>query len=414
MQQWVVEIAYESRGGPRRSTETLYMPSENDVRDAISSKGGHVLSIRPHKRTPLERVLARSAWWQIQLLRGIMFRATSTSPGVALWKIIEAETNPTRQNILAPAREALTRGLGIVDALKALRIFDRATIAILSASERSNKLSEGIPYAINSIMQKRKNAGAVMGTMAWLAFDVVSIVQALFWGKGTVLKWFADNAPKEGAQDYEKYLRVTHNLELTWDILIWIAFGIAGFMGWCVFSYIANRGKRDWPTARIVRKIPLISSYMRDLSFADSMAAAARMLRSNVPISDMLKQAAEAANSPEVAAYWENADLQLNRGVNLGAALDREPLTRSERLELASLSDLSQVATIMESISEMRQQSSRTKHKIIVWMAFLLTGVYLTIAFGSAIFALTVMNMSMDSMMSSMTGGAGGGMGGGM
>jgi type II secretory pathway component PulF len=399
MQQWVVEIAYDSRSGPRRVVETIYMPSENDVRTAITSKGGHVLTIRPHKRTPLERILARSSWWQIQLLRGIMFRSTSTSPGVALWKIIEAETNPTRQNILAPAREALARGLGIIDALKALKIFDRSTIAILAASERSNKLSEGIPYAIHSITQKRKNAGAVMGTMAWLAFDVISIVQALFWGKGTVLKWFEENAPKEGP-DLEKYTRVVGNLSLTWDVLIWLAFGMAGFMVWCVISFIANRGKRDWPTARIVRKIPLISGYLRDLSFADSMTAASRMLRSHVPISDALRQSAEASNSPDVAMYWEKANSQLNRGMNLGASLDHEPLTRSERLELASLSDLSQVATIMESISEMRAQSSRTKHKIIVWLAFVFTGVYLAIAFGSAIYALTVMNMSMDGMMS--------------
>ena len=46
----------------------------------------------------------------------------------------------------------------------------------------------------------------------------------------------------------------------------------------------------------------------------------------------------------------------------------------------------------------------------IVWLAFVLTGVYLAIAFGSAIYALTVMNMSMDSMMSGLTGGAGGAM----
>jgi hypothetical protein len=86
-------------------------------------------------------------------------------------------------------------------------------------------------------------------------------------------------------------------------------------------------------------------------------------------------------------------------GWGLGTALDRAPLNRAERLELASLSDLSQVATIMESIAEIRSQSARTKHKLIVWMAFLLTGVYLAIGFGSAIYALTVMNMSMDSMM---------------
>ncbi len=152
MQQWVVEIAYETRSGPKVVTETVYLPSEEDVREAVQKKGGHVLTIRHHSRTPLERLLARSSWWQVQLLRGIMFRSTSTSPGVALWKIIEAQTNPTRQNILSPAREALTQGLGLIDALKALQIFDRSTLAILAASERSNKLMEGIPYAINCLV----------------------------------------------------------------------------------------------------------------------------------------------------------------------------------------------------------------------------------------------------------------------
>lgn len=410
MQQWIVQIAYDTRAGAKKSTETIYMPSEADVRDAIRQRGGYVLSIRPHSRTPLERLLARSSWWQVQLLRGIMFRATSTSPGVALWKIIEAETNPTRQNILAPAREALVQGLGLMDALKALQIFDRSTLAIISASERAGRLAEGIPYAINSITQKRKNTQAIMGTMGWLAFDVVTIVQSLFWGKSMVLGWFADNAPK-GGEELEKYKRVTSNLALTWDALIWVAFGFAGFMGWCVISFFLNKGKRDWPTARIVRKIPLISGYMRDLSFADSMSAAARMLRSNVPIGDVLRQSGEAANSPDVIGYWERANEQLSRGVSLGSALDKEPLNRAERLELATLSDLSQVATIMESIAELRSQSARTKHKIIIWLAFLFTGVYLALGFGSAIYALTVMNMSMDSMMGGLMGeGAGGGL----
>ena len=83
----------------------------------------------------------------------------------------------------------------------------------------------------------------------------------------------------------------------------------------------------------------------------------------------------------------------------MGAALDRAPLSRGERLEIASLSDLSQVATVMEAIAELRAQGAKSKHSMIVWMAFALTAVYLTIAFGSAIYALSVMNMSMDGMM---------------
>src|SRR5690606_20771686 len=123
----------------RVMSESFYMPSAADVRNEITRRGGHVLTIRPHERSTLERWMARSSWWQVQLLRGIQFRATATSPGVALWRLIQAETNARRQNILSPAREALSRGLGVIDALKALQIFDHSTLAILSASERSNR-----------------------------------------------------------------------------------------------------------------------------------------------------------------------------------------------------------------------------------------------------------------------------------
>lgn len=405
MQQWVAEIAYDTTSGPKRAVESYYMPTVEDVRQAVAKKGGYVLSIRPHERSPLERLMSRSTWWQVQLLRGIQFRSNSTSPGVALWRIIQAETSPMRQNILAPAREALSRGLGVIDALKALNAFDRGTIAILAASERANKLQEGIPHAIQSITQKRRNTRAIVGTMSWLAIDVVTIVQSLFWGRGMVLKWFRDNAPTD-PEELERFERVVDNLALTWDILIATAFGLGAFMAWAVISFFLNKGKQDWPTARIVRKIPMIGAYLRDLGFADSMMAAARMLRGLVPISQTLEQSSEATNVPEVAAYWIAANKELENGVGLGVALDRQPLTRSERLELASLSDLGQVATVLESIAEMRASSAKTKHALIVWIAFALTGVYLALAFGSAIYALTVMNMSMDSMMGGLMEGA--------
>lgn len=405
MQQWLAEIAYETTSGPKKATESFYLPTADDVRAAITKKGGYVLNIRPYARSPLERLLARSTWWQVQLLRGIQFRSNSTSPGVALWKIIQAETNPRRQNILAPAREALARGLGVIDALKALNIFDHGTIAILAGSERANKLVDGIPHAIQSITQKRKNTRAIVGTMSWLGFDVFSIVTSLWAGKDLVLGWFRDNPPDDPAEK-ERFDSVVNNLELTWDILIWSSVAGGVFMVWCIFSFWLNRGKKDWPTARLVRKIPLIGSYLRDLAFSDSMLAAARMLRGRVPIDDTLQQSADASASPDVAAYWENSAYNLGRGLGLGAALDQKPLTRSERLEIAGLSDLGQVATVMESISEMRSASAKTRHKFIVWIAFLITGVFLAIAFGSAIYALTVMNMSMDSMMGGLMQGA--------
>jgi type II secretory pathway component PulF len=403
MKQWLAEIAYDTRQGPKRVTEAFYLPTMADVRREIMKKGAYALSIRPYQRSPLERMLARSSWWQVQLLRGIQFRSTSASPGVALWKLIQSETNPRRQNILAPAREALSQGLGVMDALKSLNIFEHNTLAILAASEKANRLSEGIPYAIETITQKRRNSAKIKGTMAWLGFDVISILQGMFWGKDVVLGYFHSHAPTK-PDELEKFNRVVGNLELTWNALILIAVAVGAFMIWCMLSFWYNRGKDDFPTARVVRKIPLIGGYMRDLGFADSMSAAARMIRGNVPIGDTFYQAGQATNFPDVRNYWHSASEDLQRGINMGMALDREPLSKGERLELASLSDLSQVATIMESIAEMRTGAAKTKNSLIVWLAFGLTALYLLLAFGSAIFALTVMNMSMDSMVSGLMG----------
>jgi type II secretory pathway component PulF len=408
MQQWIAEFTIDTPAGPKVVTESYYLPTMADVRSEISKKGGYVLTIRAHERSPIERWMARSSWWQVQLLRGIQFRSTVTSPGVALWRLIQSETNPKRQNILAPAREALSRGLGVIDALKALNIFDHGTIAILAASERSNRLIEGIPHAIQSITNKRKNRRAVIGTMAWIGFDIFTIVQGMFWGKGKIIGWFKNNPPQD-ADELEHFNIIVGRLEFLWNFLTWFAVAMAVFLVWTILSFWHNRGKKDWPTARFVRRIPLIGSYLRDLGFADSAAAAGRMLRGRVPIADTLLQASEATTFPEVANYWLSAREDLSRGVGLGAALDKEPLTKGERLELAGVSDLDQVATVMDSIAEMRQQASKTKHSLIVWAAFGLSGVYLVIAFGSAIYALTVMNMSMDSMMGQFMPGAGGG-----
>ena len=407
MQQWIVEFTVDTPAGPKMMVESYYLPSTADVRAEINKRGGYVLTIRPQERPAYETWIARSGWWQVQLLRGIQFRATATSPGVALWRLIQAETNPRRQNILSPAREALSRGLSIIDALKALNIFDHGTLAILSSSERSNKLHEGIPHAIQNITQKGKNRRAIIATMSWIGFDIFSIVQGMFWGKEKIIGWFKSNLPTE-PDVLAHYLVVVGRLENLWNFLTWLAVGMAVFMGWAIFSFWNNRGKRDWPTARVVRRIPLISGYLRDLGFADSTSAACRMLRGNVPIADVLSQASEASTLPEVSKYWITARDDLTRGLGLGSALDREPLTRNERMELAGISDLGQVATVMESISEMRAQGARTKHKMIVWMAFVGSGLYLVIAFGSAIFALTVMNMSLDSMMNGVMGGGGG------
>src|SRR5262249_46457607 len=153
-------------------------------------------------------------------------------------------------------------------------MFDHSTLAILAASEQSNKLHEGIPHAIQNITQKRKNIAKIGGTVAWLGFDIFSIVQGMWWGRSTILTWFRKNAPTNPQAKIE-FDHSLDNLALLWNVLLGIAVAMGAFLVWTVISFWVNRGKKDWPTARMVRKIPLIGGYLRDLGFADSMAAAA-------------------------------------------------------------------------------------------------------------------------------------------
>lgn len=408
MEQWFAEYAVDTRSGPKRLTRLFYLPTVEAVRDAVRQEGGHLLTIREHEPSFSEKFMSKSIFWQIQLLRGIQFKSTTTSPSVAFWRLIQAEKNPRTQNILAPAREALSRGLGVIDAIKSLNIFDHATLAILSASERSNKLQEGIPQAIQNIMQRKKNMAKIVGLLGWIGFDLFSIIQSLMSGRGMILGYFRSNVPKD-PKVAEEFTRTVDNLEIFWDVLLYFAFAMAAAAVWIIISYRMNRGKTDWPTARFVRRIPLIGSYMRDLGLSDTTMAAARMLRGQVPISDTLRQAALATNVPEISQYWIDSYNDLSRGISLGTALDREPLTDSERTELMTVNDMSQVATVLESISDIRIEKSNSKYKMIVLGAFIFMSFYLLLAFGSAIFALQLMNVSTDSMMEQAMGGLAGG-----
>jgi hypothetical protein len=239
--------------------------------------------------------------------------------------------------------------------------------------------------------------------MTWIAFDLVSILQGMFWGKDFILKFFRKNMPTD-PEKLEEYTNIVDNLELLWNVLIWIAIAACVFLGWIVFSFWINKGKKDWPTARIVRKIPLIGSYLTDLGLAETFKAVALMLSAKVRIADALKLASNSTTIPQVAKFWHDSLDDLSRGITLGMALNRPPLTQAERMELANISDIGHVATVMDSIGDMRATSGKGKSHTIVMVAFLLSGVYLAIAFGSSIYALTIMNMGMDAIMGDVMG----------
>jgi type II secretory pathway component PulF len=401
MQQWEICYAIERPGGCQTLTETMFAQNEPEIRHIIHKKGGYVIRIHPRAQNFLEQMMRKSSMMQNYLLQGMQFRSHTAPPAVALWRLVESETNPKRQQILAPARESLQRGLGVIDALKSLNIFDHSTLTLLAASERSNTLSTGIEEVMLHTQAKRKAKRQLWATLSWVGFDLIATIQTLWVGRDKAIGFFKDNAPGQGV-DLEHYSNTVDNLELLWNSLLVLALIATIGTGWAIFSFWFNRNKDDWPTARMVGRLPLFGRYMEDLSVGNSMHACAMMLKAKVPVADCLKQAATAANFYTVKKLWNQALLELGKGVHLGQALARPPLLLQERLELNSVANLDHVVTVMNSMAEIRGLMAAQKSRMIIMGLFIGSAMYLMIAIGSFIYALSLLNVSMDNSLNQM------------
>lgn len=399
MKQWTAEVVVEhADGGSHIEKRSFYLPTAQDVRTAVAQKGGQVITITEQKRGVFERILARSSWFQLHLLRQIKFSSDTVSPAVAFSRIIENETDAYRQHILAPARDIIERGLGIIDALKALRIFDAGVMSVLSAADKANNLKDGIPHAIKMIVDKGKAQRQIMLTIGWLAFDLFTVITGIIFGRDMIFG-FLDDLKPTNAEKAAQYENAVYWVSVTWDVLLYIAYIATAFGSWLVLSSIWNRGKPDYLAARITRKIPLIGHYLRDLGFADSMMAAARMIEGGVRIDETLKETSETTTLPEIKRYWNKVREEVQKGVNIGQALDRDPLSRMERLEMLSVSKLDQLSSTFLHIADLRQERAKMKHAMIFWLALIGTGAYLFIAVASALYVVSLMGMSIESVM---------------
>lgn len=348
--------------------EDFYLPDAAAVRRTLRNRGSWPIKILEQKPQLLEWMDVRTRAWQLQLLRALRFQSVTSSAGTAFLNIIEGEADPRRRLAFLPSRTVLKGGGSFSDALKALKLMDAATLAIIIAGERAGDLKGVIPHAIQHVEEKGKQYKAVTAALGWLAFDILNVISALWGAQFGFIPYLRENMPKNAKPDaiakMEKAIGLASTINMSLIVLttLIIGGGVALAM-----SFWANRHKPDHFAARLVMRVPLFGEYFRNAALFDTSRLMARLLRGKVPLDEALRIIIETTVEPAARSYWTECRNRIMAGIAPARALARWPLTKGERDQLMTVESVDQLIEVYESIAEERQMMTKaTQRRIVV------------------------------------------------
>lgn len=365
--------------------EDFYMPDAASVRRQIRNRGYWPISIKEQKPPLLEWMDVRSKNWQVQLLRALRFQSVTASAGTALLNIIEGETDKKRALAFLPTRTVLKGGGSFSDALRALRLMDSATMAIITAGERAGDLKGVIQHAIEHTEEKGKNLKVVITALSWLSFDIINIIGAIWGAQFGFIPYLKSQGIK--STDPEAIARFDTALNTaTWingTLLVIVMLVCVGAVLFCGL-YWMNRHKSDHFTSRILMKVPIVSSYLRNSSMQDTCKLMRRLLTGKVPLAEAIDILIDSTVEPATRFYWVDCKKRILTGIEPSRALGRWPLTKAEKDQIATIQAVDQLAEVYGSIAEERGLMAKSDQRRLTQ-----AGVFLMMFF----FGATVLTM---------------------
>jgi type II secretory pathway component PulF len=353
--------------------EDFYLPDVQSVRRALRAKGVWPVRIYELKPPLFEWMDVRSRDWQLQLLRAIRFQSATASAGTALLNIIEGETDPRRRLAFLPTRTVLKGGGSFSEALRELKLMDAATMAIITAGERAGDLKGVVQHAIEHVEQKGSQYKTIIAALSWLSFDIISVIGSIWGTQFGFIPYLQAQGTK--SNDPVALAKFEHGIKLvSWingTMLVVTTFAIL-FGAFLVISYWFNRHKPDHFTSRLMMKLPLFSSYLRNVSLEDTCKLITRLLRGKVPLAEALAIILESTVEPAAHLYWKESRDRIMAGVEPARALSRWPLLKAERDQIVTIQSVDQLAEVYEAIASERMIMAKADQRRVVKLGIFL------------------------------------------
>lgn len=382
--------------------DDFYLPDIRSVRRTLRSKGYWPISIKEQKQSIFEWMDVRSREWQLQLLRALRFQSATASAGTALLNIIEGETDQRRRLAFLPTRTVLKSGGSFSDAIKALRLMDAATMAIITAGERAGDLKGVIQHAIEHTEEKGKNTKAVMGALSFLSFDILNVVGTIWTTQFVGIPYLKEQGAKSTEPDAVERFN-TAITRATWmnGILLVLVMGTIIFGVVFAILYWMNRHKSDHFTSRFMMKAPLVSSYMQNTVLQDTCKLMKRLLEGKVPLADALSIIIESCYEPAARDYWKKSRERIMAGGEPKRALSRWPLTKGECDMIATIQSVDQLAEVYGSIAEERGLNAKADKRRLTVTGIMVTMFFFGATVLMAIYLLMIQNEGVLNNLSS-------------
>jgi type II secretory pathway component PulF len=380
--------------------EDFYLPDMSSVRRQLRNKGLWPIVIEEQKPPMFEWMDVRSRTWQLQLLRALRFQSATASAGTALLNIIEGEQDARRRLAFLPTRTVLKGGGSFSEALRELRLMDAATMAIITAGERAGDLKGVIQHAIEHTEEKGKQYKTVMAALSWLSFDIINIIGSVWGAQFGFIPYLKSQGTK--ATDPESIERFEHAIKIASAINMTLLVVISSIVILAIafaFSYWMNRHKPDHYTSKIMMKMPIVASYLRNVAIQDTSKLITRLLQGKVPLTEALDIIIESTYEPAAYMYWTQCKDRIMAGVEPSRALARWPLLKSERDQIVTIQSVDQLAEVYAAIAGERQLMAKADQRRISIAGIIIMMVLFGATVLTMIYLLTIQNQSfLDSL----------------
>jgi len=156
-----------------------------------------------------------------------------------------------------------------------------------------------------------------------------------------------------------------------------------------VLLYWFNRHKPDHFTSRIMMKMPIFSSYLRNVSLQDTCKLMTRLLRGKVPLAEALSIIIDGTVEPATRSYWSSCRDRVMAGVDPARALARWPLNKAEYDQITTIQSVDQLAEVYEAIGGERQMMAKADQRRITVLGI----VIMMLLFGAVVLTMIYLLM---------------------
>lgn len=386
-----------------RHATLLAAPNSASIISEIRQRGGLPLEVKALRPKPAWLSSVDRAY-KLQLLQAINYNVRGgMSAARALEMVVDGEGGANRA-LLNPALTVLRTGGTFPEAMRSLGFFDKSTISIIEAGERTGRMRDSLNAAASHYEKTSNGIKAMFGAVSWTLLDISFAVVSIIGLRFSLLPTLTNSADSVGETpaEQEAFKALVDQAYLVNDILIGGTVLLFALVLTGLYGYAANvRSIRDRADA-VLARVPSLGSALLNGAISTSFTVASSMLRGGVPFLPAATTAGEGTAHPEVREFWSAAVRRVETGEPIPRALSSPLLNSSEAMLISSHSTQRELGEVLERIAERRDGIAMAASKRFALWMFIASMAYSGIA---VMFTLYVVYVQNKQMMSKASGG---------